>query len=207
MRLPWRGRRILDRTPLVGSRRLASCWARRGWVRRSRMGRVRLRGLRDFRIRSSRPRIDCARVNRICRLVALASVMYRFFVGLTLSFLQSEGAAKGGPPGPDSLESLLSSLGDLGAGEDETELAGFLEQMMGQLISKEVLYEPLKELATSVSLLISVSLRSCSLTPLLPVPTIPQRSPTTSRPCGQKKIRITVGKCEETSGRLRRTIV
>jgi len=44
-------------------------------------------------------------------------------------------------------------LGDLGlgeGGENEEELAGFLETMMGQLMSKEVLYEPLKELAAGV---------------------------------------------------------
>jgi peroxin-19 len=54
---------------------------------------------------------------------------------------------------PESLEALLKSLGDLGVGEggDENELAGFLETMMGQLMSKEVLYEPLKELAEGVS--------------------------------------------------------
>lgn len=33
-------------------------------------------------------------------------------------------------------------------GEDE--LADFLENMMGQLLSKEVLYDPLKELADKV---------------------------------------------------------
>ncbi|KAF9481747.1 Pex19-domain-containing protein [Pholiota conissans] len=63
-----------------------------------------------------------------------------------------QGAAGGSntTPTPESLEALLQSLGDLGlgeGGEDETELAGLLETMMGQLMSKEVLYEPLKELA------------------------------------------------------------
>ncbi|KAF8964821.1 Pex19 protein family-domain-containing protein [Flammula alnicola] len=56
----------------------------------------------------------------------------------------------GSAANPESLEALLQSLGDLGLGEggdDETELAGFLENMMGQLMSKDVLYEPLKELA------------------------------------------------------------
>ncbi|KAH9476275.1 Peroxisome biogenesis protein 19-1 [Psilocybe cubensis] len=56
----------------------------------------------------------------------------------------------GAPSDPESLEALLKSLGDLGLGEgedDEKELAGFLENMMGQLMSKDVLYEPLKELA------------------------------------------------------------
>ncbi|KAF4609546.1 hypothetical protein D9613_012315 [Agrocybe pediades] len=63
------------------------------------------------------------------------------------SKFQASGANKNDP---ESLEDLLKSLGDLGlgaGGEDEQELAGFLENMMGQLMSKEVLYEPLKELA------------------------------------------------------------
>ncbi|KAJ7223064.1 Pex19 protein family-domain-containing protein [Mycena pura] len=51
---------------------------------------------------------------------------------------------------PDSLEALLAQLGAAGEGDlpaDEAELAGFLENMMGELMSKDVLYEPLKELA------------------------------------------------------------
>ncbi|KII85650.1 hypothetical protein PLICRDRAFT_56871 [Plicaturopsis crispa FD-325 SS-3] len=55
-------------------------------------------------------------------------------------------------PGADPLEALLAQLGDLGVGDGdgepgEDELAGMLESMMGQLMSREVLYEPLKELA------------------------------------------------------------
>ncbi|KAG5641154.1 hypothetical protein DXG03_005880 [Asterophora parasitica] len=73
------------------------------------------------------------------------------------SNLQADSAPKSTPgtgPAPDSLEALLASLGDLGGlggdgPEDEAELAGLLENMMGQLMSKEVLYEPLKELADS----------------------------------------------------------
>ncbi|EPQ51527.1 Pex19 protein, partial [Gloeophyllum trabeum ATCC 11539] len=46
----------------------------------------------------------------------------------------------------ESLEALLKQLnGTLGEGE-EGELQGLLESMMSQLMSKEVLYEPLKEL-------------------------------------------------------------
>ncbi|KAF7373427.1 hypothetical protein MSAN_00552300 [Mycena sanguinolenta] len=51
---------------------------------------------------------------------------------------------------PDSLEALLAQLNDLGGAdlpESEAELAGFLESMMGELMTKEVLYEPLTELA------------------------------------------------------------
>ncbi|KAJ3922248.1 Pex19 protein family-domain-containing protein [Lentinula edodes] len=56
---------------------------------------------------------------------------------------------------PESLQGLLNSLKDLGLDdlgadgdgvEDEAELASFLESMMGQLMSKDVLYEPVKEL-------------------------------------------------------------
>jgi len=48
----------------------------------------------------------------------------------------------------DTIQSLLSQLGDLsGAGGENTEqLQGALEAMMGQLMSRDVLYEPLKEL-------------------------------------------------------------
>ncbi|GLB40865.1 putative mfs polyamine transporter [Lyophyllum shimeji] len=69
------------------------------------------------------------------------------------SNLQADSASKStaGPAGatPDSLEALLSSLKDLsvGEGEDEDELAGILEGMMEQLMGKEILEEPLRELA------------------------------------------------------------
>ncbi len=52
-----------------------------------------------------------------------------------------------------SLEALLK---DLGMGENggldasEESMDGFFEKMMGQLMSKEVLYEPLKELSDKV---------------------------------------------------------
>ncbi|CAK5271797.1 unnamed protein product [Mycena citricolor] len=52
-------------------------------------------------------------------------------------------------PSADSLEAMLSQLGLGGGGEgdlDENALAGILENMMGELMSKDVLYEPLKEL-------------------------------------------------------------
>ncbi|KIK76007.1 hypothetical protein PAXRUDRAFT_835492, partial [Paxillus rubicundulus Ve08.2h10] len=52
------------------------------------------------------------------------------------------------PAGADALGSLLSQLGDLEGGmpEGEEQLQGVLEAMMGQLMGKDVLYEPLKEL-------------------------------------------------------------
>ena len=40
--------------------------------------------------------------------------------------------------------------GDLDSEESEEELKGILETMMSQLMSKEVLYEPLKELHDKV---------------------------------------------------------
>ncbi|KAI8973111.1 Pex19 protein family-domain-containing protein [Trametes punicea] len=53
-----------------------------------------------------------------------------------------EATAKG-----DGLEDIFSRLtGDLESTESEEELKGLLENMMSQLMSKEVLYEPLKEL-------------------------------------------------------------
>lgn len=76
---------------------------------------------------------------------------FRFFEPTRTSIQGSAGASAN--QNPESMEALLQSLGDLGlgeGGENEAELAGFLESMMGQLMSKEVLYEPLKELAAGV---------------------------------------------------------
>ncbi|KAH7908723.1 Pex19-domain-containing protein [Hygrophoropsis aurantiaca] len=49
----------------------------------------------------------------------------------------------------DPLEALLAQLGDLGGegGQSEEGLQGMLEMMMTQLMSKDVLHEPLKELS------------------------------------------------------------
>jgi len=53
--------------------------------------------------------------------------------------------------------------------EDEEMLQEFLESMMGQLMSKEVLYEPLKELTDKVS-----NSPSCSdLYPLIALSIVP----------------------------------
>ncbi|KAI1792262.1 Pex19-domain-containing protein [Ganoderma leucocontextum] len=57
--------------------------------------------------------------------------------------LADEAASKGG----DGLEDLISRIsGDLDSTESEDDLKGMLETMMSQLMSKDVLYEPLKEL-------------------------------------------------------------
>jgi len=51
-------------------------------------------------------------------------------------------------PTPESFEAYFNQFGELGlgeGGESEAELAEFLESMMGKLMSKDVLYEPLKE--------------------------------------------------------------
>ncbi|KAF8528455.1 Pex19 protein [Hysterangium stoloniferum] len=56
---------------------------------------------------------------------------------------------QGGSAGQESLANLLSSLGELnmgGEGEDGEGLESMLESMMSELMSKEILYEPLKEL-------------------------------------------------------------
>ncbi|KAJ2916172.1 hypothetical protein MD484_g4255, partial [Candolleomyces efflorescens] len=71
---------------------------------------------------------------------------------------ESSGSAGAAGLSPESMEEMLKSLKDLGLGdlggldgaegeENEAELAGFLESMMGQLMSKDILYDPLKELA------------------------------------------------------------
>lgn len=75
---------------------------------------------------------------------------------------ESSGSAGASGLSPESMEEMLKSLKDLGLGdlggldgsegeENEAELAGFLESMMGQLMSKDILYDPLKELADGVS--------------------------------------------------------
>jgi len=56
---------------------------------------------------------------------------------------ESNLQADGKPPGTESFEALLGSLNE---GGDEKELAGLLENMMGELMSKAILYEPLAEL-------------------------------------------------------------
>ena len=51
----------------------------------------------------------------------------------------------------DELEQLLKNLGEGGSsGNPEEHLQGILEGMMTQLMSKDVLYEPLKELHEKV---------------------------------------------------------
>ena len=49
--------------------------------------------------------------------------------------------------------------GDLDGDESEEQLKGILESMMSQLLSKEVLYEPLKELHDKVCRLPSLKIR------------------------------------------------
>jgi len=48
----------------------------------------------------------------------------------------------------DPLAQLLSQLGDL-SGEDADKMDGMIEEMLGAIMSKDVLYEPMKELSTS----------------------------------------------------------
>jgi len=53
------------------------------------------------------------------------------------------------PASQDALENLLSTLGELNVEDGEGEgLESMLETMMSQLMSKEILYDPLKELHT-----------------------------------------------------------
>jgi peroxin-19 len=62
-------------------------------------------------------------------------------------------AGAGGPSDPADLAKLLASLGnnpDLDL-EGDDELSGILDGMMGQLMTREVLEEPMSELASKVS--------------------------------------------------------
>ncbi|KAH8107287.1 Pex19 protein family-domain-containing protein [Phellopilus nigrolimitatus] len=65
----------------------------------------------------------------------------------------------------DPLESILNQLGSGqdGSGDDDEELQGMLETMMGQLMSKEVLYEPMKELHEKFPTYLSESAPKLSL--------------------------------------------
>lgn len=74
--------------------------------------------------------------------------------------------------GNPDLEAFLSSLDNVeGDGETEEGLQGFLETMMSQLMSKEVLYEPLKEMHGKVCKFIN-SIHQSTLT----MWTVPQLS-------------------------------
>ena len=74
------------------------------------------------------------------------------------------------PPSDDieSLEALLTQLGTTGSDglpgpESEEELQQFLETMMSQLMSKDILYDPLKELHAKVGWAMGFSPNSCLL--------------------------------------------
>jgi peroxin-19 len=68
-------------------------------------------------------------------------------VGVGIDCLSQTDAAAGSDP----LDALLANLGE-GGEETEEQLQGLLETMMAQLMSKDVLYEPLKELGDKASL-------------------------------------------------------
>lgn len=64
-----------------------------------------------------------------------------------LTLFQADEATSSG----DGLDDIFSKLGDgVNGMESEEELQGLLENMMSQLMSKAVLYEPLKELSDKV---------------------------------------------------------
>ncbi|KZT32451.1 hypothetical protein SISSUDRAFT_1066911 [Sistotremastrum suecicum HHB10207 ss-3] len=67
----------------------------------------------------------------------------------TMDKLKDSDAQLKPDPGttPDQLAALLSGLSDMNLdGNDEAGMEGMLEEMMGALMSKEILYEPVKEL-------------------------------------------------------------
>ena len=77
-------------------------------------------------------------------------------------------AALAGADG-DEMAKLLAALGGAGGedGEDNPELAKMLEGMMDELMSKEILYEPLKELRDKVSASLQYSKSTKHLIPHL----------------------------------------
>ena len=82
--------------------------------------------------------------------------MYVSAILLTVKTTDELYYAQDSAEGDDTLEQLLKSLGDanVGDGNPEDQLQGLLENMMTQLMSKEVLYEPLKELHEKVRLIV-----------------------------------------------------
>jgi peroxin-19 len=52
----------------------------------------------------------------------------------------------------DPLSQLLSQIGDL-SGEEAENMDGMIEQILGAIMSKDVLYDPMKELSIAVHIL------------------------------------------------------
>ncbi|KAL9934271.1 hypothetical protein V8E36_006727 [Tilletia maclaganii] len=81
---------------------------------------------------------------------AIRATMAKLRESDTNASSSSGGGGDGlGMPSEDELAKLFAALGNGGAGPDgeaEPELAKMLENMMGELLSKDILYEPLKEL-------------------------------------------------------------
>ena len=53
--------------------------------------------------------------------------------------------------GPPDFSSFVPGLGGPGDGEGEDGLMSMMEQMMGKLLSKDILYPPLKDFCQQVS--------------------------------------------------------
>jgi len=73
------------------------------------------------------------------------------------------------------MEAFLAQLGDGAGGESEEELNRLLESMMSQLMSKDVLYEPLKDLQDKVCFLYTGYVHADHN--LISAPSLPQRTP------------------------------
>lgn len=131
-------------------------------------------------------------MNLVSRCVRATT--FKFLANFYLIPNIQDGATPGGSSSTDPFESLLSQLSAAGlgeggeggeGGENEEELQGMLEMMMNSLMSKEVLYEPLKELGDKVRLLPSLPLHSnpmlidCDVVPRLCKNTL--RNPLTRR--------------------------
>lgn len=88
--------------------------------------------------------------------------------------------------GSDPLAAMLAQMGGMpGGGMGEEGLQGMLDEMMESLMSRELLYQPLKELLEKV-IPAPASHRPVPITVADPTPrpgSIPSTSPTTSPPC------------------------
>ena len=84
-------------------------------------------------------------------------------------------------------------MGDMSGDEIPEGMEGVLEEMLGALMSKELLYEPLKELSSQVSLTSQYS-KHWSNTLALVVPNVPIYPP--RHPAfGQNTLRSTAADC------------
>lgn len=84
--------------------------------------------------------------------------------------VDAEAEAKAASSGSDPLAAMMAQMAGLGEMGGEEGLQGMLDEVMDQLMSRELLYEPLKDLASKVCLftnLFCLSLRSNEMEKLI----------------------------------------